>query len=195
VREAIRLRRGERWPPRPPISPEGRIAGLTTTGCVIASAVVWLVVYTRIALCMQGCTIEPGLGGLIGLLVAGALVAAIAMARAIVSRPTDPEASSAWMFGLSVIFAVGVVAAASAIPSLTCPAGTELSFFGFCAGENGARLPAASWAWLRRLIDVAGVVVGFTLMRSRRWVKFGSVVAGAVWLVGSGVLLMKLTRG
>jgi hypothetical protein len=195
VREAIRRGREERWPPRPPISPEGRIAGLTTTGCVIASAVVWLAVYTRIALCMKGCTVEPGLGGLIGLLVAVALVAAVALARATLSRPTDPEASSAWVFGLSVIFAVGVAAAASAIPSLSCPAGTKLSFFGFCGAENGTRLPAASWTWLRRLIDAAGLVVGFTLVRSRRWVKIGAVVAGAVWLVGSGVLLMKLTRG
>jgi hypothetical protein len=195
VRETILRRRGEQWPPRPPISPEGRVAGLTTSGCVIASAVVWLAVYTRIALCMRRCTIEPGLGGLIGLLVAVALVAAVALARATLSRPTDPEASSAWVFGLSVIFAVGVAAAASAIPSLTCPAGTKLSFFGFCAGENGARLPAASWTWLRRLIDVAGVVVGFTLVRSKRWVKVGAVVAGAVWLVGSGVLLVRLTRG
>jgi hypothetical protein len=194
VREAIHRMQRERWPPSPPISPEGRIAGLTTTGCVIASAVVWLVVWVRIALCTQRCTVEPGLAGLIGMLVAVALVAAVAMARAILARPSDPDAGSAWVFGLSVIFAAGVVAAASTIPSLACPAGTKLSFFGFCAGENGARLPAASWTWLRRLIDVAGVVVGFTVVRSTRWVKIGAVVAGAAWLAGTGALLLKLAR-
>jgi hypothetical protein len=170
----------------------GRIAGLTTTGCVIVSALVWLVVWIRFALCVHECSFEPGLAGLIALLVAVALVAAVAMARAVLIRPTDPGAASTWRFGLSVIFAVGVIAAASVIPSLTCPTGTKLSFFGFCAGAHGARLPATSWTWVRRLIDVAGIVVGFTLVRSRRWITIGAVLASAVWLAGSVALLVKL---
>jgi hypothetical protein len=166
--------------------------GLTTAGCVIVSAGAWLVVTIRIALCTQGCAIEPGLGGFVLMPVAVVLVAAVALLRSILGRPTDPEAGSSWWWvGLGVIFAVGVVAAASGIPSLTCPAGMKLSFFGFCAGERGARLPAASWVWLRRLIDVAGIVVGFTLMRSRRWVRVTAPVAGLVFLAGTGALLAR----
>lgn len=191
MRDVIHLKPRERWPPPPPISPEGRIAGLTTSGCVIVSALAWLVVTIRIALCTKDCAIEPGLGGLVMLPVVVVLVGALALFRTILARPTDPEAGSAWRFGLGVIFAVGVVAAASWIPSLTCPAGTKLSFFGFCAGENGARLPAASWTWLRRLIDLAGVLVGFTLMRSRRWVRVTAPIAGVVFLVGTGLLLLR----
>ena len=145
----MRRQRKERWPPPPPISPEGRIAGLTTTGSVIAGCAAWLVVAFRIAVCTGVCEHEPGLGGLVLLVVA-------------LIRPRDPDASAAWRFGLSVIFSVGVVAGASWIPSLTCPPGTTLSFFGFCAGEHGARLEAANWVLQRRLIDVAGVLVGFT---------------------------------
>lgn len=171
------------------------MAGLTTTGCVILSASVWLAVWVRMALCVHGCTLEPGLAGLIALPVAVVLVAAVALARGILRRPSDPEAGSAWRFGLSVIFAAGVVGAASAIPSLTCPAGTTLSFFGSCAGDHGVRPPPASWVLLRRAIDVAGVVVGFTVVRSRRWVAVGAPVAGAVWLAGTGILLAKLARG
>jgi hypothetical protein len=191
VRDLIRLRRKERWPPPPPISPEGRIAGLTATGCVIAGSVAWLVVTVRIALCTTGCDHPAGLGGLVLFVVAVPFVASIALFRSILARPTDPEAGAGWRFGLGVIFAVGVVAGASWIPSLTCPSGTKLSFFGFCAGANGARLEATSWVSIRRLIDVAGIVAGLTIMRSRRWVRVTAPVAGLVFLAGTGVLLAR----
>ena len=185
----MRRLRKERWPPPPAISPEGRIAGLTTTGCVIASSFVWLVVAVRIAMCTSGCEHEPGLGGLVLLIVAVPFFGAIALFRATLIRPTDPDASAAWRFGLSVIFAVGVVAGASWIPSLTCPPGTTLSFFGFCSDGHGVRLDAASWVVQRRLIDVAGVVVGFTIIRSRRWVRVTAPVAGIVFVGGTVALL------
>jgi hypothetical protein len=191
VRDLIRLRQKERWPPPPPISPEGRIAGLTTAGCVIASSVAWLAVAFRIALCTKGCEHPAGLGGLVLMLVAVPFIAGIALFRAILIRPTDPEATSAWRLGPAVIFAVGVVAGASWIPSLTCPSGTTLSFFGFCAGPHAARLEATSWVLYRRLIDLAGVVVGFTVMRSTRWVRATAPVAGLVFLAGTGALLAR----
>lgn len=191
MRDILHLKPRERWPPPPPISPEGRIAGLTTSGCVMVSALAWLAVTIRIGLCTENCTIEPGLGGLVLLPVAVALVAAVAVFRAILDRPTDPEASSVWRFGLGVIFAVGVVAAASWIPSMTCPAGTKLSFFQFCAGENGARLPGTSWTLQRRLLDLAGVLVGCTVIRSRRWVKVTAPIAAVVFLGGTGALLLR----
>jgi hypothetical protein len=187
----MRRQRKERWPPPPPIAPEGRIAGLTTTGSVIAGCAAWLVVALRIALCTGVCEHVPGLGGLVMMVVAVPFVAAIALFRAILIRPTDPEASAAWRFGLSVIFTVGVVAGASWIPSLTCPPGTTLSFFGFCADGHGVRLEAANWVLQRRLIDVAGVLVGFTIIRSRRWVKVTAPVAAIVFVGGTVALLAR----
>ena len=41
----------------------------------------------------------------------------------------------------------------------------------------------------RRLIDVAGVVVGFTIIRSRRWVRVTAPVAGIVFVGGTVALL------
>ena len=187
----MRRQRKERWPPPPPISPEGRIAGLTTTGCVIASSVAWLAVAFRIALCTKGCEHPAGLGGLVLMVVAVPFIAGIALFRSILIRPTDPEASAGWRFGLAVIFAVGVVAGASWIPSLTCPTGTTLSFFGFCAGPHAARLDATSWVVVRRLIDLAGVVVAFTIFRSRRWVRVTAPVAGLVFVGGTAALLAR----
>jgi hypothetical protein len=191
VPDLKRWQRKERWPPPPAISPEGRIAGLTTTGCVIASCAAWLWVAIRISMCTLGCEHEPGLGGLVMLVIALPFVAAIGLFRATIIRPTDPDASTAWRFGLSVIFAVGVVAGASWIPSLTCPPGTKLSFFGFCSNGQGVRLEAASWVLQRRLIDLAGVIVGFTIIRSRRWVRVTAPVAGLVFVGGTVALLAR----
>ena len=189
---ALIERRQERWPPPHPISPEGRIAGLTTTCCVIVSALAWLVVMIRLALCTKGCDIEPGLAGLVMIPVTLVLVAAVALAYRTLVRPTDPEAGTSWRFGLSVIFFLGVVAAASGIPSLTCPPGTTLSFFGFCAGPNGTRIDAGHWRWLRLSIDAVGFIVACTAIRTRRWVDVAAPIAGFVWLGGTGALLVRI---
>ena len=82
-----------------------------------------------------------------------------------------------------------MIAGASWIPSLTCPPGTTLSFFGFCSNGHGVRVEAANWVVQRRLIDVAGVVVGFTIIRSRRWVRVTAPVAGLVFVGGTVALL------
>ena len=186
----------ERWPPPTPISPAGRIAGLTTTGSVLAAGLAWLAVSVRVLLCTRGCTVAAGAGGLVAILVAGVVIAAAALLRATLPRPLDPEAGSGWVYGLGVIFAVGVIAAASGIPDLVCPAGTKLSFFGFCAGPHSTRLAATSWTWLRRWIDVAGIVlgglmVGFAALRTRRWVVVTAPIAALVWLAGTTALLLR----
>jgi hypothetical protein len=189
---ALIERRQDRWPPPNPISPEGRIAGLTTTGCVIVSALAWLVVLINLAVCTKHCDVEPGLAGLVMIPVALTLVAAVALGYRTLVRPTDPEAGTAWRFGLSVIFFLGVLAAASGIPNFTCPPGTQLSFFGFCAGPHGTRLDAAEWRWLRLSIDAVGFVVACTAIRSRRWVDVMAPIAGFVWLGGTGALLVRI---
>jgi hypothetical protein len=193
VRAAIQRRRADRWPPPSPISEDGRLAGLTTTGCVALSAAVWLVVAFHVSQCTRHCTVEPGVGGLVAMMVAVVLVAAVALGWVVLGRPTDPDpgAGTGWVVGLSVIFSLGVIAGASGIPSLSCPAGTTLSFFGFCAGPGGTRSPAAEWAWLRHIIDVVGLAIGFTIIRSRRWVDVSAPIAATVWLGGTGALLAR----
>jgi hypothetical protein len=197
VRAAIQRRRENRWPPPTPISPDGRLAGLTTTGCVTLSAAVWLAVAFQITQCTQDCPLDQGVAGLVAMVVAPVLVAAAALGWVVLGRPTDPDpgVGTRWVLGLSVIFTLGVIAAASGIPSLACPAGTKLSFFGFCAGPDGSRSPAAEYAWLRHIVDVVGVVIGFTVIRSRRWVHVTAPIAAAVWLAGTGALLARTLLG
>ncbi len=160
---------------------------------MILSALVWLVVAFHVSQCTRHCTVEPGAGGLVAVLVVVVLVTAVALGWVVLGRPVDPDpgAGTGWVVGLSVIFSLGVIAGATAIPSLSCPAGTTLSFFGFCAGPEGTRSPAAAWAWLRHIVDVVGLVIGSTIIRSRRWVGVTAPIAAAVWLGGTGALLAR----
>src|SRR5439155_20249807 len=106
LRERHRRReRRRRWPPPTPISPAGMVAGLTTTGCVVASGIVWLVFSYRAFACTGGCAIPPPVGGLL-VVVVGAIVALMVwLAISILQQPVESSGSSGWLWGLSVIFA------------------------------------------------------------------------------------------
>ena len=56
---------------------------------------------------------------------------------------------------------------------------------------DGARIDRADWVLQRRLIDVAGVLVGFTIIRSRRWVRVTAPVATIVFVGGTVALLAR----
>jgi len=119
------------------------------------------------------------------------VVVLVGIARRVNDRPVDPGGSAGWLYGLSIIFVLGVAAAVTSIPTVTCPPGTTLSFFGFCAGAHRSRLPIHSNAGVKWLIDFAAVVIGFTVIRWKRWVRVGAAIAGIAWLAGIGDLLAR----
>src|SRR2546425_10122358 len=87
-RHPRRERRG-RWPPPTPISPAGMVAGLTTTCCVVASGIVWLVFSYRAFACTGDCPIPPPLGGLL-VVVVGTIAAPMGrLASSILQRPVE----------------------------------------------------------------------------------------------------------
>jgi hypothetical protein len=186
-----RLQRRKQPRQTPPISPAGRIAAYTTAGTVVVSGLLWLFFSFRAFSCVHDCAILPALGGLLVLCTSSVLVLMVWMAIQVPGRPVEAGGSSGWMFGLSVIFAFGVLFAATRIPSYACPAGTHLSAFGFCFASNSDRLPASDWRWLKDLAELAGAILAFTLIRARRWVFITAPLAGAVWLYGSLDLLMR----
>jgi hypothetical protein len=96
---------------------------------------------------------------------------------------------SAWRFGLGAIFALGVIAAASRIPDLTCPRGYQLGGE-LCARVGvAARLAASDWVWLKDALIAAGIVVGAGVIAARRLTRYTWPVAALVWLAGTGLLL------
>ncbi len=151
------------------------VAGLTTTGCVVASGIVWLVFSYRAFACTGDCAIPPPLGGLL----------VVVLAISILQQPVESSGSSGWLWGLSVIFGLGIALGAMTLPSFSCPPGQSLSVFRFCSIANSDRFPVIDKRWMKDVADVAGVVVALTLIRWRRLVFVTAPIAGAVWLVGS----------
>jgi hypothetical protein len=152
---------------------------------------VWLFASYRAFACVHDCAILPGLGGLLVLFVSAIVAIVVRVAIGIAGRSVDTDGPSGWMFGLSVIFALGVLFAATRIPSYTCPAGMRLSAFHFCYAANSDRLPVSDWRWLKGVLDLAGALVAFTLIRAPRWPLVTAPIAGAVWLFGSLDLLVR----
>ncbi len=183
--------REPKWPPPDPISPDGRLAGLFTIGSVIIAALAWFAVGLNASMCAGLCTSTSDAGALVSAFTAALLVMAIALARGIWIRPVDPEGSTNWRFGLAVIFAIGVAGAATRVSSVTCPPGTHLSVFHYCSGKHDARIPTGEWGWLKNLIDFAGLIVGVTVVASRRHIKVMAPVAGIVFLAGTGWVLLR----
>ncbi|MDP9330684.1 MAG: hypothetical protein M3P11_08625 [Actinomycetota bacterium] len=186
-----RLQRRTRWPPPPPISPAGTVAAFTTTGSVIASGLLWLFASYRVFSCVHDCAIPPGLGGLLILCLLPIVVLMVWTTVGIAGRPVERDGRSGWMFGLSVIFALGVFFAATRIPSYVCPAGMRLSHFDFCYAASNDRIPPNDWRWLKEVVDLGGAILALTLVRARRWVFATASIAGAMWLFGSLDLLMR----
>src|SRR5437867_9807178 len=94
-----RRERHRRWPPPSPISPAGKIAGLTTTGCVVASGIVWLVFSYRAFACTIDCAIPAALGGLLVVFVGAVVALMVWLAIGIIQRPVEPNGRSGWLWG------------------------------------------------------------------------------------------------
>jgi hypothetical protein len=182
----------ETWPPRQPISPEGRIAAYATLGSVFVAGLVWAIQASRVSFCLHRCAVNPAIGGVIALLTIGATIVTVMLIRSVSKRPVDPAGDTGWTYGLTAIFVIGIfVAVATGIPRLTCPVGSHLAYSGYCSGPHDAHLDPRNWELLKRLIYLGAVIVGLTVIRRRRWVRVTAPVASLVWLAGTGFLLMR----
>jgi len=88
-----------------------------------------------------------------------------------------------------VIFAIGTTLVAMRIPGHTCPEGVHLNpIFQTCI-DGARRFDATSWVWPKRVVLLAGIVVGFTAMRSPLHVRLTAPIAALAWFAGTGWLL------
>ena len=183
--------RGRRGAPDD-VSPAGRIAGLTVGACLLVSAGAFLVASWDELRCTpagERCDDIAGVGGAVSLAAAAAAVAGVVVVAATVRRPVSGSASSAWTWGLAVLFTIGTTLIATRIPGHTCPDGIHLTpIFNTCV-DGARRFDATSWQWPKRALLVSGAVVGFTLIRSPRRVWLTAPVAAITWFAGTGWLL------
>lgn len=173
------------------IAPAGRLAGFVTAACLAVVGVAFLVPSFRAMNCTRGCTFSQHYAALITVVAIGVAGTGLAIGRAIWRRPVDVDGDTGWTWGLAALFILGMMLIASRVPQHTCPGGTWLDTnFSICIDvARGRRFPAGDRIWLKRAIIVAGWVLGFTVIRSPRWVWVAAPLAAAAWLVGTGWLL------
>lgn len=179
-------------PARAEIGPAGRVAALVTGACLALGAVAFLVASWDELTCTpagERCDDVAGVGGMVSLVALAVSVVALVIVVTTLRRPVLDSASNAWTWGLGLIFAIGVTLIATRIPGHTCPDGVHLNpIFQTCI-DGARRFAATSWVWPKRILAVAGLVAGLTVMRSPKRVWLSAPIAAAAWFVGVGWLL------
>jgi hypothetical protein len=179
---------------RPPeeIAAAGRIAGLTVGACLAVSGVAFVVASWDELTCTPAgaeCDDIAGIGVAVSFVALAVAIAGIAIVALTARRPVLASGSSAWTWGLAVIFSIGTTLVAMRIPGHTCPDGVHLNpVFDICI-DGARRFDATSWVWPKRALALAGVVAGFTLVRTPRQIWLSAPVAAIAWFAGTGWLL------
>lgn len=183
--------RRRRWPPPDAIAPVGRVAGTTTSGCLLLTGAAFVIASTDEFTCTRDCRMPAGFAGLVWLSALVLAGAGGAILWSVVVRPVASDGTAGWTWGLGAIFVLGVVAALTQVPGHTCPPGSHLDpYFSICIDmANPHRFPARSWTTLKTLALLVAVALGVTAMRSRRAVALTAPIAALTWLAGTGWLL------
>jgi hypothetical protein len=160
---------------RAEISPAGRIAGFVTAGCIIVAGTAFIATSWDELTCAKGPSCEDWAG-------AAGLVSLVSLAAWTVwRRPLDPEGSSLWIWGLSVLFILAALAVALLIPVATCPSGTNLDpVFRLCI-RGTERLPATQWMWAKWAIAIGGIGIGIAIGKLRGIVVVSAILTALAW--------------
>lgn len=170
----------------------GRIAGLTVGLCLTTTGAAFLIASWDELRCTpagETCDDVAGIGGAVSLAALGLAAIGVAIVVMTARRPVLESASSAWTWGLAAIFSIGVSLIAMRIPGFTCPDDIHLNPVFHTCIDGARRFDATSWVWPKRALLLAGLVVGFTLMRSPKRVWLTAPIAALVWFAGTGWLL------
>jgi hypothetical protein len=178
---------------RPPeeVAPTGRIAGLTVGACLAVSGVAFVVASWDELTCTPAgaeCDDIAGIGGAVTFVALAVAIAGIAIVALTARRPVLESGSSAWTWGLAVIFSIGAILVAMRVPGHSCPDGVHLNpVFDICI-DGARRFDATSWVWPKRALVLAGVVAGFTVVRTTRRIWIATPGAAIAWFGGTGWL-------
>jgi hypothetical protein len=179
---------------RPPeeISSTGRIAGITVGLCLAVTGSAFLIASWDELTCTpagERCDDVAGIGGAVSLVALVGAIAGVAIVVMTARRPVVERASSAWTWGLGVVFTLGTTLVAVLIPGHTCPDGVHLSpIFDICI-DGARRFDATSWVWPKRLLVIAGLAAGYAVTRSPRRVRLTAPIAAIAWFAGTFWLL------
>ena len=179
----------------PDISPDGRIAARTFASVLVATGVVviaasWDELWRGCGEVMGRC-VERSAGA--SLLVVGS-VAAVVLGGVVwwrtSKRPIDEEGSSAAVWWLGVIFAIGMIFLASRVPAYTCAQGRFDELLVMCQHPPTVSEPTR-WLWAKQAIVAAGVAGGLAIGIARRHPRITAPLAVLAWVAGAGWLILE----
>jgi hypothetical protein len=176
------------------IAPAGRIAAFVTASCCVALGVGVVALMADGTACDHlSCQREAAAAWLSIMLALGIVALGVAIALSAGRRPIEEDGATGWFWGLGTIFLASAIGAAVLVPAATCPnGGSPDATLGMCLLGHD-RLPMTSWAWLERLIVVAGIAGALLLGAHRRhvWVNAAICVTALTgtmtWMLGGNV--------
>jgi hypothetical protein len=185
---------GRRWArPTEPISHAGRSAAYLTAACLVVTGTAFLIASWDELTCKPpsgACDTIAAAGALISVVALVAIAIGVGIVQTVRRRSVVKDGDTGWTWALGVLFALGLVALAGALPAWSCPAGVHLdSVFGLCITRT-SRFEATSRLWLKWLLVIAGLALGLTVIRRPRWMLVTAPIALAAWMAGFGWLLV-----
>jgi hypothetical protein len=188
--------------PPQPIAPRGRASAWTAAACLAVAGVATIAFGWNELNCTAPvgsdaqrvteavCEVLTGIGGLALLLGLLLLASAVTIVLRIRRRPLSATGGDGWRWMLGALFTFAAIVIVTRFPSLTCPAGAELSDpFPLCIAP-GDRFDATSWVWLKWIAVAVAPVIGFGLISRRNATAFAIPITVVVWCVGIGWLLI-----
>jgi hypothetical protein len=182
---------------RAEISPVGRIAGWVTAGCLVVAGVAFIATSWDELTCAKGPSCEDwaGFAGLVSLVSLAAIGAGVRIVWTVWRRPVDPDGSSLWIWGLSVLFILAALTVALLIPVATCPSGTSLDpIFRLCI-RGTERRPATQWMWAKWALAIGGIGLGIAIGKLRRFVVVSAIITALTWVFALTWLLRETFAG
>ena len=176
------------------ISPEGAFAGRTLALVLMASGVglagaSWNDLWRRCGDLAGRCTERAAGAGLLTMLSIVLVVSGIATWRLVRRRPVDPEGSSRFVWGLGLLFALGLGMVAVRIPAFACEQGRFDAVLQLCMHPPTTSEPT-SWLWLKRVVVVVGLLGGGSIAVTPRRVRLWVPLSVAAWVVGTGWVVL-----
>ncbi len=100
-------------------------------------------------------------------------------------RPVDPSGSSRYAWALGVLFAFGLVLAASRIPAFTCKRGRFDDVLELCMHPPTTSEPAR-WLFVKEAVVGLGLLGGMGIAIRPRWIRVTAPLGALAWFGGAG---------
>ena len=179
--------------PAAAITPEGAIAAKTLVAVLVVSGVAFIAAswseLWRPCGVTGPCVARASTAALISIFSLAAIGAGLGLGWRLRRRPVGPEGSSSYVITLGVLFTLGLMLAAAAVPAWTCARGRFDPYLERCLHPPTSSVPT-SWLLWKRAILLVGLVGGVAIAFSRRWVKVSAPLAALAWFGGAGWLLV-----